>query len=128
MGGNKTIKYSVNFNRDYEYYLKYKDVFNFDGSLGTEDKVIYSAEGSTAKECFWKFDSTGKIIPTKEPDLLYQIFKCKGSINFNIKMWAEARGKGELGRLEFQGIIKEYELMPWMIQAVEKQKFEYYTK
>ena len=64
--------------------------------------------------------------PTKEPELLNQILLCKASVNFNIKMWAEDRGKGCLGKLEFQNIIKEYELLPWMVEAVENQKLKYY--
>lgn len=119
-------KYSSNFERDYTWYLKYKDIFTFDGSLNTSDKVIYDENGGDAKYCFYKFDSRGKIIPTKEPELLYQIHKCKGSINFNIKMWAEDRGKGLLCKLDFEEIIKEYELLEWMMDAVEKQKLKYY--
>lgn len=94
--------------------------------MGTEDKVIYSEEGKSAKECFYKLDTQGKVIPTNEPELLLQLHKCKGSINFNIKMWAESRGKGELGSIEFQEISKELELLPWMIEAVERQKYKYY--
>jgi hypothetical protein len=120
-------KYSNKFERDYSWYLKYKDVFTFDGTLHTLDKVKYSKYGKDAKYCFYKFDSNGIVYPTNEPDLLYQIHKCKGSINFNIKMWAEDRGKGILGKIEFNEICKEFELLDWMINAVEKQKYKYYN-
>lgn len=119
-------KYSPNFERDYTWYLKYKDVFTFDGTLHTSDKVKYDEKGKDAKYCFYIFDSRGKVIPTNEPELLFQIHKCKGSINFNIKMWAEDRGKGWLSKLEFDEIVKEYELLDWMVEAVEKQKVKYY--
>ncbi len=120
------MKYSKTFERDYEWFLKWKEVFNFDGSNDTSDKVLFSENGSDAKKCFYVYDSTGKILPTREPDLLFALFKCKGSINFNIKMLAESRGKGELGRIEFSQISKEFELLDWMINAVENQKFKFY--
>lgn len=120
------MKYSKNFERDYDWYLKYKDSFDFDGSIDTSDKVIYDENGKTAKECFYRYDSMGKILPTSEPELLFKIYKCKGSINFNIKMWAEDRAKGYLPKINFQDIINEFELLPWMVEAVEKQKFYYY--
>ena len=42
-------------------------------------------------------------------------------------MWAESRGKGDLGKNEFmEEIVPQYELLPWMIDAVEKQKIKYY--
>jgi hypothetical protein len=126
MGGSKTIKYSGNFERDYNWFLRYKDIFNFDGTDSTADKIIYSDTGASAKDCFYKYDTHGKIIATKEPELLFQIHKCKGSINFNIKAWAEDRGKGCLGRNEFNEIAKYLELLPWMIEAVERQKTQYY--
>lgn len=34
------MKYSNNFERDYNWYLKWKDIFNFSGS-DDEDKVIF---------------------------------------------------------------------------------------
>lgn len=123
---NRMKRYSSNFERDYNWYLKHKGNFTFDGTLDTSDKVVFNENGKDAKYCFYVFDSQGKVIPTNEPELLFQIYKCKGSINFNIKMWAEDRGKGLLGKGEFNCIIKEYELLDWMIDAVEKQKLKYY--
>lgn len=117
----KMRKYSQNFERDYNWYLKYKDIFVFDASARS-DKVIHSPDGKNAKECFFIFDSRGKIAPTSEPELLESIYKCKGSINFQIKEWAEDRSKGWLGYNEFESIIKEFELLDWMVKAVENQK------
>lgn len=124
-------KYSENFERDYDWYLKYRDTFNFDGSGDYTNKkgepliqTDYN-HGKRAKDCFWSFDSNGKILPTCEPVLLFKILKCKGSINFNIKMWAEDRANGYLPYIEFEEIIKEFELLPWMVDAVENQAFKY---
>lgn len=125
------MEYSHRFNRDYDWYVKYKDIFIFDGTLQYTDKnnnsiFINSLVGLTAKECFYVYDSTGRISPCREIELYKQLHKCKGSINFNIKMWAEDRANGYLGKLEFmEDIIPKYELLDWMIVAVEKQKFYY---
>lgn len=120
-------KYSKNFERDWNWYLKYKSVFIFDGAINREIKEDL-INGKTAKECFYIFDSQGKMPPTKEKEILLQILKCKGSINFNIKMWAEDRAKGYLPKIEFQNIIEEFELLDWMVEAVEKQKYKYYDR
>jgi len=117
--------YSEKFERDYNWYLKYKDIFTFDGHYNKEIKEDYNY-GLSAKECFYKFDTNGIMLNTKEPKLLSKIFKCKGSINFNIKMWAEDRAKGYLPKIEFIKIINEFELLDWMVDAVEKQKCKYY--
>ena len=120
------VKYSKNFERDYNWYLKYKNVFDFSGSLDNKTLVIESEKGLSAKECFYYRDSQGIIKKTKEPNLLSQIYKCKESINFHIKMWAETRAEGTLPMIDFKEIIKEYELLDWMIESVEKQKNKYY--
>lgn len=122
-------KHSKNFERDYNWYLEHRRSFNFDGDLSTIDKVKYDCadfyNGVSAKEAFYIFDSTGKIVNTNEPELLFEIFKCKGGINFNIKMWAEDRAKGLLPKEIFEDIIEEFNLLPWMIEAVEKQANKY---
>ena len=118
------MKYSKNFERDFEWYVKYSSVFIFDGSFNKEIK--YNSSGHSAKYCFYKFDSEGKLLDTTEPELLSLVFKCKGSINFMIKEWAQDRAKGYLPKIEFEKIIEEYELLPWMVEAVERQKYKYY--
>ena len=122
------MKYSNNFERDYNWYLKYKDVFNFSGSLINKDLVIENIQGISAKDSFYIRDSTGIIKATKEPLLLTEIYKCKESINFHIKQWAEGRAEGTLPLVDFNKIIKEYELLEWMIKGVENQKFKILNK
>jgi hypothetical protein len=140
------MKFSKNFDRDWDWYLKYKDTFTFSGS---PPKKIEKGDKYTAKEAFYLYDSQGKLVPTKEPELLLQIFKCKESINFNIRMWAEGRADGTLPAVEFSKeahdkqkqyfidnglnfgedyftVEEEFELLPWMVEAVEKQKHKYY--
>lgn len=125
------MKYSKNFERDYDWYLKYKDTFTFSGSPKKEIKI----GKLTAKECFYIYDSTGKLEGCSEPKLLQEIFLCKESINFQIKEWAQDRAKGYLPKILFcketagksnNTIEEEYNLLPWMVTAVENQKFKYY--
>lgn len=120
------MKYNTNFERDYNYYLKWKDVFTFSGSPHTRHECLKKGDKYTAKEAFYIYDSQGKKIDCVEPELLQQIFKCKESINFQIKEWAQDRAKGYLPKIEFDKIIEEFELLDWMINAVENQKYKYY--
>lgn len=117
------MKYSKNFERDWEWYFKYKDIFTFSGS---PPKEIKQGDKYSAKEAFYLYDSQGKMVDCKEPILLQQIFKCKESINFQIKEWAQDRAKSYLPKIEFEKIVEQYELLPWMVEAVEKQKYKYY--
>ena len=130
------MKYSKSFERDFKWYSKHKGDFNFDAcseyldNNGKNNLVEFDENGKTAKEVFYLYDSVSgksKTIPTCEPELLFSILKCKGGINFMIKMWAEDRGKGNLGKLEFiETIVPEFELLDWMVTAVENQKLIYY--
>jgi hypothetical protein len=127
----RKIKYSKDFERDYEWYLKWCNVFNFDANSDYTDKkgnqlIIADENGNTAKECFYIYDSTGKIVSCNDPELYLKILKCKGSINFQIKQWAECWGKAEMSGPEFIEIIKEFELLEWMKVAVQKQRTKYW--
>jgi hypothetical protein len=119
------MKFSKNFERDWDWYVKYKDVFIFSGSLNRE-LLIDLENGKSAKECFFILDSQGKLKTTNEPELLAKVIKCKESINFQIKEYAQDRAKGYLPKIEFDEITKEFELLEWMIKAVEQQKVKYY--
>lgn len=119
------MKFSKNFERDWQWYLENKDVFTFSGS---PPKEIKKGNKYTAKEAFYLFDSQGKVVETTEPILLQQIFKCKESINFQVKEWSQDRARGYLPKIEFEKIIEELNLLPWMVEAVEKQKSKYYIR
>lgn len=116
------MKYSKNFERDYFWYLSNKKTFIFSGSPKKELKQ----GNKTAKECFYIYDSTGKLEGCSEPQLLQEVLLCKEAINFQIKEWAQDRAKGYLPRTEFEKIINEYHLLDWMVKAVERQKCKYY--
>jgi hypothetical protein len=134
--GNR--KYSENFERDYTWYLKYKDIFTFSGSIDTKE---YKEGNKSAKECFYIYDSKGRLEGCSEIELLKQIFKCKESINFQIKQWAEGMidyntfgivnidfflNEKDLvwnkdGTFTKMSIMEQYELLPWMVKAIQNQ-------
>lgn len=76
------MKYSKNFERDWKWYYDNKNIFTFSGSPKKEIKSDFKY---SAKEAFYLFDTQGKLVGCIEPKLLQQIFKCKESINFQIK-------------------------------------------
>lgn len=104
------MKYSEAFERDYEFYYKWRYKFNFCGTHPNEMryKPIFYQKGRSAKEVFYSIDSKGKNIPCNEPELLKELLLCKASVNFNIKLWAESRADGTLPLIEFsQTKVKE---------------------
>lgn len=121
------MKYSKNFNRDFNWYLSMRNVFDFDGAL-YNDEIIYDKNGIDGKKAFHIYDSQGKYKPTKHPNILRQLLKVKGSVNLHIKMYAEDRAKGYLPKIEFDKICLEYNVPEWFINSVEKQKYKYYSE
>lgn len=85
------IKYNSNFNRDFIWFLKIRHIFNFDGNDNYLNRkglsiINYDKNGVSGKLAYFKYDSEGKIISTKHPNLLKALLKIKGSINLHIKM------------------------------------------
>lgn len=110
-------KYSDQFETDWNFYLQNKDKFIFCG----EDVLLweYNEKGNTAKECFYKFDSTGKKTPCTEPALLRAIVICKKSINWHIKQYAEGCADG---LFFFNELINEFISPPeWVEKALRNQ-------
>lgn len=109
--------YSENFNRDFYWYLKNRNEFTFDGRLQRD--IQYSRNGIDGKKAFFLFDSKGKLVPTKHPNILRTLLKVKGSINLHIKMWKEDRYNGCLPKILFYELINEFDLLPWMINIID---------
>jgi hypothetical protein len=125
------MKYSSAFERDYAWYLQWHPVFNFDGSAQYftskgESRIVADAQGLSAKLAFYLFDSQGRVIPTCEPELLLAITKCKGSVNFHVKLWAEGWLDGTFTGVDWQQVQTEYALLPWMVTAFENQVTKLY--
>lgn len=122
------MKYSKKFERDYDFYLRNKNNFDFCGTFIPKFQVIYEETGKSAKEVFYSIDSEGKNTPCCEPELLTELLLCKGGVNFQIKLWSEGRGDGTLPGIEFKEIIEQYGCPEWVYNAVERQKEKIYEQ
>jgi hypothetical protein len=128
------MKFSNEFERDYNFYLENKDVFTFSGSDAKKTYGIqlpgekgtfaipYSEQGKSAKICFHKLDGAGKKVPCSEPQLLIEILTCKGSLNLNIKTWAQSRSEYTLSKGELSEMMISLKAPEWVFKAVENQK------
>lgn len=116
------VKYSDNFNRDFNWYLSIRHLFTFDGK---EDYKPLEGIKISAKTAFFLIDSQGKHYPTKHPNILKTLLKVKGSVNLHIKMYAEDRASGVLPKVEFERICIEINAPEWFYKAVEHQKLKY---
>lgn len=137
--------FSPQFERDYTFYLSNKDTFTFAGTDVKRDYGIqfpgepepldeegqplpfaiqHSPTGKSAKVCFYKLDSEGKCKPCSEPELLFQILRCKSSINLQIKIWAQSRAEYTLSKEELQEYMEFYQAPEWVFKAIENQKLK----
>lgn len=118
------MKYKANFERDWLFYCNNKNKFNF--APDYLPQLQYDVDGKDAKYCFWLFDSTGKLVPCNQPELLTEVLVCKKSINFHIKLWVD--NYMDLF-LPIQHYLNEFVDPPtWIEQALVKQlnkKYDY---
>lgn len=114
------MKYSLNFERDFDWFISVRHIFNFDGSLNYlnrkgEDIIVKDGRGVDGKKAFYSFDSSGKILPTRHPNILHSLLRTKGSINLHIKMYAEDRASGILPLFEFKELCEVLKAPDWFI-------------
>ena len=127
----KAKKYNTNFERDFNWYLYMRHIFNFDGSNNYFNKkgqniIIYDKNGVDGKESFFQWDSNGIIKPTRHPNILHTLLKVKGSCNLHIKMYAEDRASCIMNKFELSELCIEFKAPEWFINAVESQKMKYW--
>lgn len=106
-------------------------MFNFDGTLNYYDKnggeiIKFDKNGVDGIQSFYEFDSNGKIIPTKHPNILKTLLKIKGGTNLHIKMFAEDRAKSNMNYIELRAFCIKYKTPIWFKEAVENQKLKYW--
>lgn len=95
--------------------------------IESEDCIQYSLKGTDAIDAFIQIDSYGVIRPTRHPRLLFNLLNAKASLNLHLKMYAQDRANGRLPQSLFQSeIVEKFNFLPWMIEAVENQKGQYY--
>lgn len=89
--------------------------------------IQYDKNGVDGVEAFYQFDSRGRIIPTKHPNILLTLLKSKGSCNLHIKMYAEDRASCNMSLIEFRALCIYFKAPKWFREAVETQKMKYWT-
>lgn len=121
--GKKKRKFKPQFERDYNFYLNNRDKFTFAGSdISKTYDIQYSEKGKTAKECFHRLDSEGKLLPCCEKELLLELLACKAAINLQIQIWAQSRAEYTLPLIELKEYMEYYQCPDWVLKAVEAQK------
>jgi len=123
-------KYNSNFERDVKWYLSVRHKFNFDGCAfyyhkQGEPVIKHSNRGVSGIEAFFQYDSNGKVVETKHPNILHTLLKTKGSVNLHIKMYAEDRAACNFSKIEFRALCIQLKSPNWFREAVENQKWKY---
>ena len=126
-------KYNNNFERDVRWYFKMRHTFDFDGALGYWNKkgehvIQADTNGMDGIEAFHQWDSNGKILPTKHPNILFTLLKIKGGCNLHIKMYAEDRAACNMNFIEFRALCIKFKAPSWFRDAVERQKVKYWAE
>lgn len=87
--------------------------------IGPEPIVVEDPGGVSALEAFDAKDSRGKDMPCREGDLLRRVLRAKGSLNLQIKQWAEGVSEGLFLIDEF---VDDFPWLPdWVWNAVFNQ-------
>lgn len=86
-----------------------------------EERAVFGKNGLGARAVFRRFDSTGKLAPTRQPNILDAALRGKKMLNMQIKMWAE--GWQDVSLFE---LMEEYDWLPsWVWDSFRKQRFKY---
>lgn len=110
-------KYSNNFNEVFQFYFRMRKQFWFAGGELTKSPV-QDRNGVDGKRAFFLMESTGKMVPTKHPNLLFALLKSKASANFHIKQYAEDKAEFRMSWIELEEIFEEEKYPQWFQKAV----------
>lgn len=116
------MKYSKNFIRDFNWLLSVRHEFSFSGSCDRE--IVFDCKGLDGKKAFHIYDSTGKLRPTRHPNMVRTLLRTKASVNLHIKMYAEGRADGTFPKFEFLQMCEKIKAPDWFFEAVERQKIK----
>lgn len=125
--------YKASFERDFRWYLSMRHTFSFDGASSYHNKrgepiIQHDPKGVDGKRAFFEYDSNGKVLPTRHPNLLHTLLKTKGSVNLHIKLYAEDRASGLLPLAELEAICEEHQAPEWFFEAVQAQRVKYWRE
>lgn len=98
--------------------------FTFCG--GSVKDFEYDENGFSAKQVFYKMDSSGEKLPCREPELLRKVIVFKKSLNFHIKLWVEGF---EDMRMSIDDYMSEFDDPPdWVRKSFQNQLKKRMTK
>ena len=97
------------------------DKINCSGCVSYTDDWGYNDDGVSAIEALYYYESSGVKKKCNDLETLENFFQAKGSLDLQIKMWAEDRAKGWLNSLEMNEYIDELNYPEWVLKAVENQ-------
>ena len=110
-----TKKFVKKFN---EYLSLYEKGYSFCGQ-NLEEKYYANfdnANGFSAIESAFSYESFGVLLPCCEFNKLIQFLRAKASINLHIEMYAN-----DFGKTLFYNELVEMDLPRWVIRAVERK-------
>ena len=85
----------------------------------SKPKVVYSEKGLSGNKAFTKADSTGVLVPCREPHTLACLLLAKADLNLHVKIWAEGVAEELFLMREFQ---VDFDFLPaWVWKAVLNQ-------
>lgn len=116
-------KYKEGFERDWAFYVANAGEFDF---CGKAIEVESDPNGPDAKRAFQLFDSQGKAVPCREPELLKKVITAKGSVNLHIKEWAFGCYEGTFPPAELRRYLHSIDAPAWVEQAVKNQVVNLY--
>ena len=93
MQQNKLYKETDTAKTEFNFYLN-SPLDMIGNEIGVALKP--SEEGVSALQAWIAFDTHGKIVPCREPEVLAKVLRSKKSVNLQIKLWAEDLAQGIL--------------------------------
>lgn len=113
------MRYSEQFERDFQWLLSMRHIFDFDGKgLAV---IPFDKNGVTGKEAFRRYDSQGKIVPTRHPNIVQSLIRTKGSANLHVKQYAQGAVEGTIPHAEVREYLRLFGAPEWVFRAVDNQ-------
>lgn len=116
--------------RDLEWVrfaIKNRHVLNFAGKR-LDPFPPASLDGKSGMEAFIIYDTHGKIVPTRHPNLLTALIVVKSSLNLHLKMWKEGIIDGTFTGYEIRSILISLGAPNWAIDVINKTVMDEWAK
>lgn len=120
------IKNYSKIEKRFHEYLKVYETTSFTGRNSL--KIDYDINGFSALESFYSYETYGKLLETKEPNLLNKVLIGKAALDFTIKSWAEGLNDFCPCLWELTDWIKASNFPEWTAKAVINLHNKMYNK